>query len=168
MEIYIIKTSEVNNVPETLLKNFQKKNITNKKRWLEHCFSYLMLDRILSNVYNIKNTEIEFINSKPHLINKEKCFSISHSNEYIAIAVSDFNCGIDIEKNRPRDYINIAERMGFNCNSLQSFYTDWTYFEAEYKLAEQVKSYKTYVIENYTLTAVSINNNEVFEIYIQN
>ena len=39
-----------------------------------------------------------FVDKKPMLKNKQKYFSISHSEDLIALAFSDSNCGVDIEK----------------------------------------------------------------------
>ena len=59
-------------------------------------------------------------------------FSISHSEELIAIAFSDSNCGVDIEKIKLREFKRIADRMKFNAETLGEFYQEWTKYEATY------------------------------------
>ena len=81
MDIFLIQTANIQNIEEDLLAKFQKKEIFDKKKYLIHCFTYLMLDRILKEVYKIENSEIDFINKKPVLKNQQKYFSISHSGE---------------------------------------------------------------------------------------
>ena len=170
MDIFIIDVIDADEVHKELLKEFQKKQISDPKVWNTHCLSYLMVDRILKEVYKINDREIIFEEKKPFLKTKEKYFSISHSEDYIALAFSDSDCGIDIEKIKERDYDKIAKRMKFNCNSLDEFYYEWTRFEAEYKLGKDKKNafVKNYRIKEYALTVVSENPDEICEIYFQN
>lgn len=170
MDIFVINISDADNIKPELLEEFRHKDFSNAKKKKEHCFSYLMADRILKEVYGIENRDIEFINGKPYLQSREKYFSISHSREYILIGFSDNECGVDIEQIRERDYVSIAERMNFNASNLEEFYSEWTRYEAEYKLGGRGK-YKSIMqnsFENYMITAVSEKFQERFEIYIQN
>ena len=126
-----------------------------------------MVDRILRDFYQIENREIVFNGKKPFLKTREKFFSISHSNDYIALAFSDYDCGIDIEKIKLREFEEISKRMGFKCATLEDFYNEWTKYEAEYKLGKPAQKFKKVHIEDYILTAASVNVQEEFEIYIQ-
>ena len=168
MDIFIINTSNTDNISNDLLTEFEHKNFSNIKKRKQHCLSYLMLDRILKEVYKISDRTIEFINKKPTLKNKSKFFSMSHSRNFIALAFSDSDCGIDIEQIKNRPYKKIAGRMKFDCKSLEEFYYAWTKYEAEYKLNNTTKSIKQFQYENYAITAVSNNIQENFEILIQN
>lgn len=166
MDIFVIEIKDADEVHKELLKEFQKKEISDPKSWNAHCFSYLMVDRILREVYKIEDRTIVFDNKKPILKTGEKYFSISHSNEYTALAFSDTNCGIDIEKVQPREFEKISQRMGFRANTLGEFYNEWTKYEAEYKLGKSCQIAKTYQLEDYTMTAASENPNEEFELYL--
>ena len=168
MDIFVIETIDADNVHVELLKQFQKKEISNSEKWNEHCLSYLMVDRILKEFYQIENRKIVFYGKKPFLEERQKFFSISHSNGYIAIAFSDYDCGVDIEKIKLRDFGSISKKMGFNCNTLEDFYNEWTKYEAEYKLGKPAQKFKKYNLNEYILTAASVNIQEDFEIYIQN
>ena len=170
MDIYVINITDADNIKPELLEEFRHKDFTNLKKQKEHCLSYLMTDRILKNVYNIENREIKFVNGKPLLKTREKFFSISHSGDYLVIAFSDSDCGVDIEKMKDRDFVSISERMKFNADSLEEFYLEWTKYEAEYKLGStgKYKSIKQTFLNDYAITAVSENVQETFEIYIQN
>ncbi len=168
MDIFVIEIIDADNVHKELLKEFQKKEISNPKKWNEHCLSYLMTDRILRDFYKIENREIEFRGKKPFLKNRQKFFSISHSGDFIALAFSDNDCGIDIEKIKIREFEEISRRMGFKCNTLEEFYNEWTKYESEYKLGKPAQKFKKYRFDEYIITAASVNIQEVFEIYIQN
>ncbi|MCQ2748124.1 MAG: hypothetical protein MJ223_02605 [Mycoplasmoidaceae bacterium] len=56
---------------------------------------------VLNKDYSIRITNKSFAfskNGKPILNNKKLHVSLSHSNSMIAVAVSDFDVGVDIEK----------------------------------------------------------------------
>ncbi len=167
MDIFVIEIVDADSVHKELLKEFQKKEISDSKKWNQHCLSYLMVDRILREFYHIEDREIVYDGKKPIMKTGAKHFSISHSGEYIALAFSDYNCGIDIEKIKDRDFENISERMGFQANTLDDFYYEWTGFEAEYKLRDMPKSSKSFNINNYIITAVSTNQYEQYDVYLQ-
>ena len=164
MDIFLIDASKYNEIDFSLLENFGYKVFTGKTKQYVHCLTYYLLDSILFNRYNIKNRKIIFKNKKPMLCNNEKNFSISHSHNYIAIAVSDYKCGIDIEKIINRDYIKISERMGFSSGTLIEFYQNWTLFEAKYKLASEIKKHFSNQIDGFMFSAVSENKDEVFNL----
>ncbi len=167
MDIFVIEIVDADNVHKELLQSFQKREISNPERWNAHCFSYLMIDRILRDFYNIEEREIVFDGKKPVLKTGEKHFSLSHSGGLVALAFSDYNCGVDIEQIKLRDFENISKRMGFKCETLGEFYDCWTRYEAEYKLSVPSQRTKTFKLEGYSLSATSTNIKEDFEIYMQ-
>lgn len=167
MDIFVIEIIDADSVHEKLLLEFKKKEISNPTKLNEHCLSYLMVDRILREFYKIEDREITFEGNKPLLKSGAKHFSISHSGKYIALAFSDSNCGIDIEHNSTRDFEKIARRMKFFSCEPHEFYPQWTLFEAKFKLGEPSKTEKTFQLEDYTISAVSSNEYENFELYIQ-
>lgn len=169
MDIYIIEVGNAEKVSEETLKWYQKKEITNEEKWKTHCLSYLLVDKFLEEVYGIENRELVFDNGKPMLLDGRKHFSISHSNDLIAIAFSDSNCGVDIEKVKLREFQSISERMGFEANTLGEFYEEWTRYEALYKLGskDNYGSIAVYDLDDYVLTAVSDDPCEDFELFYQ-
>ena len=170
MDIYIIDIGIKNFIAEKSLKQFNHHNYTNSKKAAIHSLSYFLTDRILKNIYKIDDREITFVNSKPILKNNKKHFSISHSDCYIAICFSDYECGIDIEKIKFRDFKAISDRMNFHTESLEEFYRKWTEYEALYKLGVNNKAESKYYskIDNYALTAASISPNENFTLKYNN
>ena len=169
MEIFIIEISNAEKVKEETLKQFQKKEISDETKWKIHCLSYLLVDKFLEEVYGIESREVVFDEGKPILIDGGKHFSISHSEDLIAIAFSDSNCGVDIEKIKLREFTKISERMGFEAETLGEFYHEWTKYEALYKLGKDIEygSVANYDLDDYALTAVSEDPCEEYEIYYQ-
>lgn len=169
MDIFIIETTNVEKVKIETLKLFQKKDISDENKWKIHCLSYLLVDKFLEEVYGVESREIVFEDGKPMLIDGGKYFSISHSEDLIAIAFSDTNCGVDIEKIKLREFKKIAERMNFEAETLGEFYQEWTKYEALYKLGKNVEygSVANFDLDDYTLTAVSEDPCEEFEIFFQ-
>ncbi|MBR6127121.1 hypothetical protein IKQ21_05495 [bacterium] len=166
MDIFIIETAGADNIEEKILLEFKKREIANSKKLKEHCFSYLMMDRILEHVYKISNRTIIFENEKPILQSREKHITISHSGNYAIFGISDYNCGIDIEEMTERNFSKIAKRMNFNADTKEEFYKEWTLYEARYKLGEEEKKEHTLMMENYCISACSSNKKENFEVYI--
>ena len=169
MEIYIIEINNMDKVQDDTLKLYQKKDFSDEKRCKVHCLAYLLVDKFLEEVYGIDSREIIFENGKPVLIDGGKHFSISHSEDLIAIAFSDSNCGVDIEKIKLREFASIAERMGFEANTLGEFYEEWTKYEATYKLGKEVEygSVACFDLDDYILTAVSEDPCEEFDLFFQ-
>ncbi|MBE7710731.1 MAG: hypothetical protein E7Z92_01180 [Cyanobacteria bacterium SIG31] len=169
MDIFIIEASCVEKVSEETLKEYQKKDISVDEKRKIHCLSYLLVDKFLKEYYGIENTRLVFDEGKPMLLDGGKYFSISHSEDLIAIAFSDSNCGVDIEKVKLREFTSIAERMGFEANTLGEFYEEWTKYEAKYKLGKEVEygSVATFDLDDYTLTAISEDPCEEFELFYQ-
>ena len=169
MEIFIIEISNAEKVKEETLKQFQKKEISDETKWKTHCLSYLLIDKFLEEIYGIESREVVFDEGKPILIDGGKHFSISHSEDLIAIAFSDSNCGVDIEKIKLREFTKISERMGFEAKTLGEFYQEWTKYEALYKLGKNIVygSVANFDLDDYALTAVSEDPCEEFEIYYQ-
>ena len=169
MDIFIIEISNIEKVKPETLNKFQKKDFSNEEKRMIHCFSYLLVDKFLDEIYGIKSREIVFDEGKPVLIDGGKHFSISHSEDLIALAFSDTNCGVDIEKIKLREFKNIAERMKFEANTLGEFYEEWTKYEALYKLGKNVEygSIANFDLDDYALTAVSEDPCEEFELFFQ-
>ena len=170
MEIFIVEIGNVDKVKPETLKLYQKKDISDEEKLKIHCLSYLLVDKFLEEVYGIKSREVVFEDGKPILIDGGKHFSISHSQDLIAIAFSDSNCGVDIEKIKLREFKKIAERMKFEAETLGEFYEEWTKYEAMFKLGKNIEygSVANFDLEDYALSAVSEDPCEEYEIYFQN
>ena len=170
MEIFIIEINNAEKVKPETLELYRKKDISDEEKLKVHCLSYLLVDKFLEEVYGIESREIVFEDGKPILIDGGKHFSISHSEDLIAIAFSESNCGVDIEKVKLREFKKIAERMKFEAETLGEFYEEWTKYEALYKLGKNIEygSIASFDLEDYTLTAVSEDPCEEFELYFQN
>ena len=170
MEIYIIDINNAEKISPEKLKSYQKKEISDEEKLKIHCLSYLLVDKFLEEVYQIDSREIVFEDGKPVLIDGGKYFSISHSGDLIALAFSDSNCGVDIEKIKLREFKKISERMGFEVETLGEFFEEWTKYEAIYKLGKDVSygSFAYFDLDDYALSAVSEDPCEEFDIYLQN
>lgn len=98
---------------------FQKKHPQAQK---ESLCALILLDFALQSSYGIQEkliiskTEID----KPYFKNSDVKFSISHSEDYVAVAVSDNEIGVDIEKITDKSRDNMIDR--FFLPSEQEFY----------------------------------------------
>lgn len=140
--IYIRKKNEIqiNNLNIKCKYNDAIMKETSIKAWN-------FLKEILLNEYNISlDNERLYYNEhgKPYLSNRDLYFNISHSNNLIAIIISDIECGIDIEyldENREinkivKKIMNDEELLLFNNsnNKIYYFYEIWTKKEAYFKM----------------------------------
>ena len=91
--------------------------------------------------------------------------SITHSGEYLCIALSKDKVGIDIQERKDIDFKKIATRYNFRAESLEEFYDKFTLSEAHAKvsgnglapslhLADQIKGKVYHIIPNHTLSVV--------------
>ena len=121
---------------------------------LTYCISHGCLRICLSEFTNIPNEELKIeyhSNKKPHLINSNIDFNLSHSKNYFAFAVADktgTSIGVDIEKlNNLKDYKSIIQgymnddekayildNFLSNHEQLVRFYEIWTRKEAFLKM----------------------------------
>lgn len=108
------------------------------------CGAWVLLSIALKkHKINISKYEIEYEkNGKPCLKNCDYNFSISHSGNYVAVAISKKSIGIDIERIKPfeekmiKHIFNDLDLDNFNNskNKNYAFYQTWTYKESILKL----------------------------------
>lgn len=98
-------------------------------------YEYSLLKNILNKEYNIVGYTIVYNkNGKPYLNNINNIyFSISHSDKYLVIAISNKKIGVDIEKikkynTKINDFLNIIPK------NEEEFFEYWTKKEALIKL----------------------------------
>ncbi len=98
-------------------------------------YEYSLLKNILNKEYNIDSYTIVYNkNGKPYLNNIYNIyFSISHSDKYLVIAISNKKIGVDIEKikkynTKINDFLNIVPK------NEEEFFEYWTKKEALIKL----------------------------------
>ena len=70
---------------------------------------------------------------------------------------------------RRKEFKKITEKMKFEAETLGEFYQEWTKYEALYKLGKNIEygSIANFDLDDYTLTAVSEDPCEEYEIFYQ-
>lgn len=147
LEIYFLKNSKeldtgsileiINILPLSIKHKYS--NISNIEYKRESLLAYLMLVRII----NIKQNRLylpSFESLKPYDKNIGFYFSISHTPNWIGIAVSDYDIGLDMEEDRviSQSFINRV-----NANGSVDAIKKWTYYEAKYKLDNSINFQST-------------------------
>lgn len=132
-------------------------------------------DYILKAVKHYLGEGVKFcrVNGKPQLIAnnsmKESMYiSVTHTDTYIAVAMSDKPLGIDIEMiNERRNYRAIAKKMCWSDDlSLTQFYKKWTEYEARFKAnIGESATVRYYDIFKGAITALVSDNDELAEFY---
>ncbi|WP_293896510.1 4'-phosphopantetheinyl transferase superfamily protein [Sporocytophaga sp.] len=110
-----------------------------------HLFGKILLKKIFENYYNTENilNQLEYNKyGRPYISNSTINFSISHSEQFSAVAVSNgFPIGIDIEKMKEIsfcDFKTLFTESEWNviltsANPLKTFYVYWTKKESTAK-----------------------------------
>ncbi|UUD36938.1 4'-phosphopantetheinyl transferase psf-1 [Mycoplasmopsis californica] len=143
---------------------------------------WLLLQKAVKEVLNLDPSKINFtkdINNK--WICKEFYFSLSHTNKFVAVAVSDQRVGIDIEEIKTV-YVNISQRI-LTSEELEEFtllsqekrndylLEKWTQKEALFKYGHnsifEAKKLDTITNQNLLSTQI-LNNNLVLSICSKN
>lgn len=138
MVIILIYKIKKNNYNYVYLKYFYKfiyqekkdkiKEYKKKMRKIQAITGEILLKNLLKKHYKIDYKDLTFyLNkyNKPYIKNKNIYFNISHSYNYVAVAISNKEIGIDIEKIRPT-----------NINTINYFATD---NEIKYILEDKTK-----------------------------
>ena len=143
--------------------NFAQKDIKNEKKLLQHSLGRFLLDFCLDKFYGIKEYNISIDKTGKPCLDKDINFSISHSKNYVMIALSKTPIGVDIEQIRDRDFKSILNHYNIekDANSTE-FYQLWTDYEARIKSGLKDKSI-SYKLDNYILSVSS--NSTQLEIY---
>lgn len=143
-----MKIVKVLEIPKTLPKHSLPTNIVDhcniyKEEIMRHAslFAWISLSKY------IDLTKVKFSkNGKPYLVGNKQYFSLSHSHEVIAIAVSNKPIGIDIESVLPSNIASLLASRLLTGKDLESYYKAkdralwftkyWTQHEAYLKLKD--------------------------------
>ena len=130
---------------------------TMKKKFQSELGRYIV-DYVGENIYKISDRTLTVEKNKPKFIHSDIKFSITHSNNIVAVAFDDYSVGIDVEQMKDRDFSKLGNHYGINTDNKTEFYKKWTQLEAGIKI--QAKPEQTYTTEfenDYMLTIVSAN-----------
>lgn len=105
----------------------------------------------------------------PQIIpNGSRYISVTHTDTYIAVALSDTPIGIDIERvDASRNYRAIAKKMGWGeeC-SCDEFYRKWTEYEARFKAnVDENVAVRYYDVFKGAITALVSVGDSIAEFY---
>ena len=109
--------------------------LSNSKRRLEHMAEHLLLHSMIGAHYHLRHNE----QGMPLLYGSNMCISISHTLQYVVVAISRHTIGIDIEMCRPkiltvrRRFLSDAEQSAILPDNLPLNTAAWTAKEALYK-----------------------------------
>jgi 4'-phosphopantetheinyl transferase len=140
-------------------------NISSPSRKIE-----FLLSRHLRNIHIGKIPIVYAANGKPFLKNRIKSISISHSNHYLALMISDNPCAIDLEEISHRaekvkeKFLTSSELKLLNQTDFD-FTRAWTIKEVLYKSAEfKIQSYTNeLVIDEIDDTVSNCRIKSIFE-----
>ena len=171
----ILKNSEYENIlSKSELERVRK--FSSQKRKNEFILGRILLRAYLSKKLRKEEKDININVAKNGAIliletlnNKQLFASISHSNDYVVVAIDYFPLGIDIElKKERKDFFKLS-KVAFNDKNLiykikdekdlekikDYFYNAWTKKEALYKLESTLKNYKNDFSSSYKIKFIN-------------
>lgn len=110
-------------------------------RFIEHQQQFLA-KKLLLEYLNI-NHQIQYLDTGKPVLSDKKYISISHSRNWVAVALSPQEIGIDMETANPKlkriasKFVNPYEQAIFDIENLTDLQYLWTAKESIYKLAGQ-------------------------------
>lgn len=158
MDIYFINL-------ENIINTVGKARLRREYGNFHHHYSRMILKYLLLKIYNI-NSPVLDENKRPYIENNEIIFSISHSENLLAIMFDKKRAGIDIEYIRERNYKGVLNYYGLNIPddiSQDEFFQIWTVYEAEYK-SKLNTTPLTFKYRNY-MCSLSCESNTPLKIY---
>jgi len=109
-------------------------SISLTKHEREHILGRKVTIDVAKSFYGIDD-EIVIDGKRPHFKHNEIYFSISHSENIVAVVFDNCPVGIDVEFVKPRKLDKLIKRYNLDDKhqSLDDFYRWWTAYEAKYK-----------------------------------
>lgn len=100
----------------------------------------------------------------PYILNVDEKISISHSQNYFVLAISNQNVGVDIECIKERAFESIARKfLDDDITDLRQFYSEWTKLESQYKHGGTDGSLRSFeVFKDSILTVYSADQDIIF------
>ncbi|MBB6714148.1 4'-phosphopantetheinyl transferase family protein [Clostridium gasigenes] len=191
MDIFIVKTLNVKDEKIKKMcehisceKRIKVNKFVNKNDKIQTIVADILIRDQLIKKFNIRNENISFNKNtygKPYVEKIQNFnFNISHSGEFVVVAISEHEIGIDIEKINSIEYFDIAKNFFSNeevryiiCpneqESLERFYEVWTLKEAYIKfngkgLSIPLNSFTIFFDKDNSIKVVDRNeyNNHIF------
>lgn len=141
---------EKNNSSHLLDKNelIRLSHMTHPKRRREFIIGRVLIKQVLADLLGQNPNDILLSlkeNRIPYLPNSDLYFSLSHSESFVLLAVSEYPVGIDIEQIKPRNLnrlksvltqqqIQTMQLLSDDEEKTAFFYRCWTMKEASFKL----------------------------------
>lgn len=160
MDIFFLKKSEI-------LKSVSKFDTVFKseKRNIEYQIGRYLTKYIGKVFYELFDVDIIVTDKKPVFKNSKMCFSISHSDEYVVVAFSEKEIGLDIEKYKERNLEKFSKYFKRDFGTQEEFYKYWTSFEAKYKSKLKNEFCSSFRFRNYYLSISSLEEHENISFY---
>ena len=131
---------EVDNFP--MLRRDYVNRITDIERKRQSTFVWLLLEKALTDI-NVSGTFSVDSKGKWHFIDNKVKFSLSHSNNIVAVAVGETEyLGIDVEKCSEK-VLKLQSKLGdykqYNLSNIEYITREWTRKESAYKAGKKTE-----------------------------
>ncbi len=152
MDIFFIRKKEFFKKRRKELTFFEDNGLKSEKRRLDRAASRFIINFACKNFYKTEAGEIITVNNKPLIKDSPLHFSVSHSNDIVAVLFDKDEVGFDIEIIKKRNIQSFSNYFKREFGSLNDFYEFWTKYEASIKLGTKVNKDLTFKFEDYMLS----------------
>lgn len=160
MELFFLRANSfLKEIDLKSLSCFEKDKVfLTEKRQKEFTLGRFLVNFVLKNHYKMDDFEIIVENKKPRLETSEIHFSLSHSNDIVAVVFDYAEVGFDVEFMKERNFEKLFHFYKLNPEKRDknTFYDFWTKYEAKIKLqSNPVSSFSACFLNDYKLSVCS-------------
>ena len=143
-------TESIDDLSNQVVLSSTSKELLKRRKAIIHKLQFLSIRAILLE-FGYSDQDLSYINNSP-ILNNEKKISISHSNLFSCVIISDFKVGIDVQEFNNRINTVAKKFIGYETlyvkdNDTQIMSIIWNIKESIYKIANIIGlDYKTHLL----------------------
>lgn len=143
-------TESIDDLSSQVVLSSKSKELLKNRKSRVHKLQFLSIRAILLE-FGYSDQDLSYINNSP-ILNKGKTISISHSNLFSCVIISDFKVGIDVQEFNNKINIIAKKFIGYETlyvkdNDTQIMSIIWNIKESIYKIAEIIGlDYKNHLL----------------------
>lgn len=168
VNLYIYEVINKNNEIANFFSSYRinkLKTIKNKKLYQFNIEVEYLIKQSIEKYLNTKIDKLKFDlskNNKPIWYDNKLNINISHSNNYLVVAIAEDNIGVDIEKINIK-HQNIAKKI-YDDNKYQKYFNDITQIIKDWTIIEAYLKYNDLILTK-DFKSLHINELKIEDLY---
>lgn len=168
VNLYIYEVINKNNEIANFFSSYRinkLKTIKNKKLYQFNIEVEYLIKQSIEKYLNTKIDKLKFDlskNNKPIWYDNKLNINISHSNNYLVVAIAEDNIGVDIEKINIK-HQNIAKKI-YDDNRYEKYFNDITQIIKDWTIIEAYLKYNDLILKK-DFKSLNINELKIEDLY---